>query len=258
MALDWLRRNRERDKLVPARALLGPPTPPTGRRKALAIPLRRCLWTAGSTRRSWRSTRRRWAPTASTSWGCTPTKSPRATPGCRESAQDMAGAAAGHGRVRHGHSLRGLPGGAAVRLAERTGPLPRTRPFSSPRTTGRTWASWPSTRSTGRRNYPTCHIPFIMKWPGCKAGSVDSGLHYSLDLLPHHGPAAGGWSPGRSGDGQSFAPGCHRGEGRRAGVPGALPRWPTCASARRGLGTGFTSAPSTTGTTSLTGRCSLT
>lgn len=30
---------------------------------------------------------------------------------------------------------------------------------------------------------PTCHIPFIMKWPGGVKG-VDKGFHYSLDLLP--------------------------------------------------------------------------
>ena len=33
-------------------------------------------------------------------------------------------------------------------------------------------------------DYPTCHIPFILKWPGGKAGISDSGFHYSLDLLP--------------------------------------------------------------------------
>lgn len=30
----------------------------------------------------------------------------------------------------------------------------------------------------------TCHIPFIIKYPGCAQGHVDEGLHYSLDLLP--------------------------------------------------------------------------
>ena len=28
-------------------------------------------------------------------------------------------------------------------------------------------------------DYPTCHIPFILKWPGGKAGISDSGFHYS-------------------------------------------------------------------------------
>lgn len=31
---------------------------------------------------------------------------------------------------------------------------------------------------------PTCHIPFIMKWPGGKSGTRDNGLHYNLDILP--------------------------------------------------------------------------
>ena len=30
----------------------------------------------------------------------------------------------------------------------------------------------------------TCRIPMIIKWPGCKAGHVDNGLHYNLDLAP--------------------------------------------------------------------------
>ncbi len=33
-------------------------------------------------------------------------------------------------------------------------------------------------------DYPTCHIPFILKWPGGKRGMVESSFHYSLDLLP--------------------------------------------------------------------------
>jgi choline-sulfatase len=51
----------------------------------------------------------------------------------------------------------------------------------------------------------TCRIPLIIRWPGGKAGEVDRGLHYSLDLLPTLAamlgqPAAAHW------DGQSFAP----------------------------------------------------
>lgn len=30
----------------------------------------------------------------------------------------------------------------------------------------------------------TCRVPMIIKWPGCPAGHVASGLHYNLDLLP--------------------------------------------------------------------------
>lgn len=33
-------------------------------------------------------------------------------------------------------------------------------------------------------DYPTCHIPMIIKWPGCQPGSVDKGLHYQIDLVP--------------------------------------------------------------------------
>ena len=31
---------------------------------------------------------------------------------------------------------------------------------------------------------PTCHIPFILKWPGGMKGHTDPGFHYSLDILP--------------------------------------------------------------------------
>jgi choline-sulfatase len=36
----------------------------------------------------------------------------------------------------------------------------------------------------GTADTVTCRIPFIMKFPDCKAGTVDKGLHYNLDLLP--------------------------------------------------------------------------
>ncbi len=39
-----------------------------------------------------------------------------------------------------------------------------------------------SEHSTADR--PTCRIPFIMKWHGCKQGHVDRGLHYNIDLAP--------------------------------------------------------------------------
>lgn len=31
---------------------------------------------------------------------------------------------------------------------------------------------------------PTCHIPFIMKWPGGQKGRKEHSFHYNLDLLP--------------------------------------------------------------------------
>ena len=51
----------------------------------------------------------------------------------------------------------------------------------------------------------TCHIPFILKWPDGPVGKVDSDFHYHLDLLPtlsellHVEPCAN-W------DGESYAP----------------------------------------------------
>ncbi len=36
----------------------------------------------------------------------------------------------------------------------------------------------------GEADYITTHIPLIIKWPGCEAGAVSSGLHYNVDLLP--------------------------------------------------------------------------
>lgn len=36
----------------------------------------------------------------------------------------------------------------------------------------------------GTADHACCNIPFIIKWPGVKAGHVDKDLHYSLDLLP--------------------------------------------------------------------------
>ena len=36
----------------------------------------------------------------------------------------------------------------------------------------------------GTADYPTCHIPFILKWPRAKKGVSDSELHYHLDILP--------------------------------------------------------------------------
>ncbi len=33
-------------------------------------------------------------------------------------------------------------------------------------------------------DYANCRIPMIIRWPGVKAGTVDTGLHYNLDLCP--------------------------------------------------------------------------
>ena len=33
-------------------------------------------------------------------------------------------------------------------------------------------------------DYPTCHIPFILKWPGGVSGKSESSYHYNFDLLP--------------------------------------------------------------------------
>ncbi len=63
----------------------------------------------------------------------------------------------------------------------------------------------------GTADYITCRIPMIIRWPGCKAGHVDDGLHYNLDLAPtlselfHRDPAP-------SWDGQSYAPALLKGE----------------------------------------------
>ena len=54
----------------------------------------------------------------------------------------------------------------------------------------------------------TTRIPMILRWPGGKAGLVDDGLHYNLDLSPTlaellHVPASARW------DGASYAPALH-------------------------------------------------
>lgn len=36
----------------------------------------------------------------------------------------------------------------------------------------------------GTADKPCCNIPLIIKWPGGRRNAQDSGLHYSLDLLP--------------------------------------------------------------------------
>lgn len=53
-------------------------------------------------------------------------------------------------------------------------------------------------------DFATCRIPMIIRWPGCRRGHVDRGLHYNLDLAPTLAellgqPRADDW------DGRSFA-----------------------------------------------------
>ncbi|OGV65153.1 MAG: sulfatase [Lentisphaerae bacterium RIFOXYB12_FULL_65_16] len=36
----------------------------------------------------------------------------------------------------------------------------------------------------GTSDYITHRIPMIVKWPGCRQGQADAGLHYNLDLAP--------------------------------------------------------------------------
>jgi choline-sulfatase len=57
----------------------------------------------------------------------------------------------------------------------------------------------------GTADQITCRIPMIIRWPGGKAGHVDHGLHYNLDLAPTLAelldrPKAPDW------DGLSYAP----------------------------------------------------
>ena len=57
----------------------------------------------------------------------------------------------------------------------------------------------------------TPHIPMIIKWPGCKVGHVDEGMHYNIDLGPTLAelfgrPKAPTW------DGRSYAPAITNGE----------------------------------------------
>ncbi len=57
----------------------------------------------------------------------------------------------------------------------------------------------------GTADHITCRIPMIIKWPGCKAGHVDKGLHYNLDLAPTLAELFNREKK-QSWDGQSFAP----------------------------------------------------
>ena len=57
----------------------------------------------------------------------------------------------------------------------------------------------------------TGNIPLIVRWPGGRAGHVDSGLHYNLDLAPTLAELFEK-EPIPSWDGQSFAPSLLQGE----------------------------------------------
>ncbi len=57
----------------------------------------------------------------------------------------------------------------------------------------------------GTADHITCRIPMIIKWPGCKAGHVDKGLHYNLDLAPTLAELLG-MKKKDTWDGQSYAP----------------------------------------------------
>ncbi|NLF29913.1 MAG: sulfatase-like hydrolase/transferase [Planctomycetes bacterium] len=50
----------------------------------------------------------------------------------------------------------------------------------------------------------TCRIPMIVRWPGGRAGHVDDGLHYNLDLAPTLAELLGA-DPKPSWDGRSYA-----------------------------------------------------
>ncbi len=56
----------------------------------------------------------------------------------------------------------------------------------------------------GTADHATCHIPFILKWPGAEKGAVDPSLHYSLDLLPTVADLLG-VEHGENWDGESYA-----------------------------------------------------
>jgi len=57
----------------------------------------------------------------------------------------------------------------------------------------------------GTADHVTCHIPMIIRWLGGQKGTVDTGLHYHLDLGSTMAELLGK-SPSKSWDGQSYAP----------------------------------------------------
>lgn len=56
----------------------------------------------------------------------------------------------------------------------------------------------------GTADYPTCHIPFIIKWPGCRQNIHEDGFHYNIDLLPTMAELLN-VAPGSDWDGRSYA-----------------------------------------------------
>ena len=63
----------------------------------------------------------------------------------------------------------------------------------------------------GTADYPTCHIPFIIKWPGGSKNVHEDGFHYSVDLLPTMAELLH-VAPGKDWDGQSYAASILQGE----------------------------------------------
>ncbi len=57
----------------------------------------------------------------------------------------------------------------------------------------------------GTADYPTCHIPMIIKWPGCQSGTVDNDFHYHIDLVPTMAEMLG-VPKYKKWDGQSYLP----------------------------------------------------
>jgi len=57
----------------------------------------------------------------------------------------------------------------------------------------------------GTADYVTHRIPLIIRWPGCREGHVDAGLHYNLDLAPSLADLFG-VEPQPVWQGRSFAP----------------------------------------------------
>jgi arylsulfatase A-like enzyme len=57
----------------------------------------------------------------------------------------------------------------------------------------------------GTADYATHRIPMIIRWPGCKKGHADAGLHYNLDLPPTLADLFG-VEPFEKWQGESYAP----------------------------------------------------
>lgn len=83
-------------------------------------------------------------------------------------------------------------------------------------------------------DYVTHHIPMVIRWPGGAAGSVDSALHYNLDLAPTIADLLGGSAP-EVWDGRSYAPsvlgGTHPTTARASTPPPAVSTPPRAATA---------------------------